>query len=111
MANTESARPRPEPASLPSRLRGRRMLVILAAAVIVAGLALNWSWLTAVGAAPVLLSLAPCALMCGLGLCMKGASGASCSTGGKTAATEPPAAAAAIFEPPAGLSLTEEKRR
>lgn len=81
------------PAALPSWLHGRRVLLILSAAAIVAGLALNWGWLTAVGVAPILLSLAPCALMCGLGLCMKGGFGKSCSTGNKTAAAEPPAAA------------------
>ena len=34
------------------------------------GLALNWSWLVAVGAAPIILAFAPCAAMCALGLCM-----------------------------------------
>lgn len=28
------------------------------------------SWLVAAGAAPIILSLAPCAVMCALGLCM-----------------------------------------
>ena len=42
-------------------------------------MAFNWSWLTAVGAAPIILSFAPCAAMCGLGLCMKGGAGGSCS--------------------------------
>jgi hypothetical protein len=42
-------------------------------------MALNWGWLTAIGLAPVLVSLAPCAVMCGLGLCMKGGSGKGCS--------------------------------
>ena len=31
---------------------------------------MNWGWLVAVGAAPLILSLAPCIAMCGLGLCM-----------------------------------------
>ena len=57
----------------------RRVLFAAAAGVIGAGMALKWSWLTAVGAAPVILSLAPCAAMCGLGLCMKGGAGSSCS--------------------------------
>ena len=39
------------------------------AAVLGSGLALDWSGLTTVGTAPVILSLAPCALMCTLGLC------------------------------------------
>lgn len=53
-----------------SLLRGRRALILLAVAVVGAGLALNWSWLVAAGVAPVLLALAPCAAMCALGLCM-----------------------------------------
>lgn len=51
-------------------LGGRRGLILLAVAVVGAGLALNWGWLVALGVAPVLLALAPCAAMCALGLCM-----------------------------------------
>jgi hypothetical protein len=47
-----------------------RGLTVSGIAVIAVGLALNWSWLVAVGAAPLVLSLAPCAAMCALGLCM-----------------------------------------
>tara|TARA_R110001599_G_scaffold222239_1_gene421223 strand:+ start:465 stop:635 length:171 start_codon:yes stop_codon:yes gene_type:complete len=43
------------------------------------GMALNWGWLAAVGAAPLILALAPCAVMCGLGLCMKGGAGKTCA--------------------------------
>lgn len=57
---------------------GRRGIVLLSFAVVAAGLTLNWGWLTAVGAAPLILALAPCAVMCGLGLCMKKGSN-SCS--------------------------------
>lgn len=53
-------------------LRDRRVLIGIAAAVIVGGAALNWGWLVAVGAAPLLLALAPCAAMCALGLCAMG---------------------------------------
>jgi YHS domain-containing protein len=51
-------------------LGGRRTLFVLAAVLIVGGLALNWGWLVAAGLAPILLALLPCAVMCGLGLCM-----------------------------------------
>jgi hypothetical protein len=44
------------------------------------GLALNWSWLVAIGVAPLLVALAPCAAMCALGLCMSRMGGKSCST-------------------------------
>jgi hypothetical protein len=47
-----------------------RGLTVAGIGVVVAGLALNWSWLVAVGAAPLILSFAPCAAMCALGLCM-----------------------------------------
>ncbi len=53
---------------------GRRGLILSAMALIGAGLALNWGWLSAIGAAPLILAVAPCAVMCGLGLCMKGSS-------------------------------------
>src|SRR3546814_2254480 len=36
----------------------------------ISALALNWSWLAAIGIAPIILSLLPCAGMCALGLCM-----------------------------------------
>ena len=49
---------------------GRRGLILLTVAALGAGLVLNWSWLVAVGVAPLLLALAPCAAMCALGLCM-----------------------------------------
>ena len=57
----------------------RKLLVVLALAVIGAGVVFNWSWLVAVGIAPILLALAPCAVMCALGLCMNKAGGKSCS--------------------------------
>lgn len=69
-------------------LKGRRALLLLAGALIAAGLALNWGWLTAVGVAPVILALAPCAAMCALGLCMRGG-GKSCHGGGAGTARRP----------------------
>jgi hypothetical protein len=47
-----------------------RGLTVAGIGVVAIGLALNWSWLVAVGAAPLVLSFAPCAAMCALGLCM-----------------------------------------
>ena len=49
---------------------GRRTLFVLAAVLIVGGIALNWGWLVAAGLAPILITLLPCAVMCALGLCM-----------------------------------------
>ncbi|MBX9910646.1 MAG: hypothetical protein K2Z25_18290 [Beijerinckiaceae bacterium] len=59
-----------QPASS-SWLGRRRTWLAVAAIAVVGGAALNWGWLVAVGAAPLLLALAPCAAMCALGLCMK----------------------------------------
>ena len=65
--------------SLVARL-GRNRLVLggIALALLAAGLAWQWSWLVAVGVAPLLLSAAPCAAMCALGLCMHRMSGRPC---------------------------------
>ena len=64
----------------------RRGLILVAIAVIGAGAALNWGWMTAVGAAPLLLAVAPGALMCALGLCAQG-SGNACDAKADPAAT------------------------
>ncbi len=52
----------------------KRLAIIAGLTVIVlGGLALGgWGWLVAAGLAPIILSLAPCAAMCGLGICMMG---------------------------------------
>ncbi|WP_201285475.1 hypothetical protein [Chelativorans xinjiangense] len=60
------------------QLRGRRGLIVAAIAVGIPALWIGWPWLVVAGIAPILLALAPCAIMCALGLCMRhGASGAS----------------------------------
>ena len=61
-------------------LRGRRGLIALTVAALLAGAALSWNWLVAAGIAPILLALAPCAAMCAFGLCMTKKDGKSCST-------------------------------
>ena len=72
-------------------LGGRRGLIALAAIALVAGLALNWSWLVAAGIAPLLLGVLPCVAMCALGLCMNRMAGKLCST--RSNAQEPAEAA------------------
>ncbi len=59
---------------------GRRGLIVLAIGIAAAGMAMNWGWLVAVGIAPILLFVLPCAAMCALGLCMNKAGGESCSS-------------------------------
>jgi hypothetical protein len=53
-----------------AKLTSRRGLMVLAIVLIVAALALNWSWLLAIGVAPILLSVLPCLVMCTVGVCM-----------------------------------------
>ena len=58
---------------VPTWLHGRRGLVFGAVAVVVGGAAFGWwPWLVAIGAAPILLAILPCAVMCALGFCMMG---------------------------------------
>jgi hypothetical protein len=47
------------------------LLGSIALALLAAGFAWQWSWLVAIGVAPLLLSAAPCLAMCALGLCMR----------------------------------------
>ena len=65
---TRSGKPSPF-SSFP--LGDRRTWLAVGAVALVGGAALNWSWLVALGVAPLLLAIAPCAAMCALGLCMK----------------------------------------
>lgn len=67
-------------------LSGRRGLIALATVAIVGGLALNWSWLVAIGVAPLLVAIAPCLVMCALGICMHKMNSNSSQTTGSTAA-------------------------
>ncbi len=57
--------------ALAGRLSRRWVWGAAAAAALIASLAWGWDWLKAVGIASLLVSLAPCALMCALGLCMR----------------------------------------
>ncbi len=55
--------------------RNRKVWAVGGLAVAGVGFALKWDWLTAVGAAPIILSVLPCVAMCAFGLCMRGGSG------------------------------------
>ena len=55
-----------------SWMRDRRVLAGSGLVVVGSGLALGWDWLTAIGIAPLIVSAAPCLLMCAFGLCMMG---------------------------------------
>ena len=49
------------------------------------GLSLNWGWFVANGLAPLILALAPCAVMCAVGACAMGG-GKKCADKGDVAA-------------------------
>jgi len=55
-------------------------LLSIAGVAIVAGLGFNWSWLVAIGVAPLVIGILPCAAMCALGLCMMNMAGKQTST-------------------------------
>jgi hypothetical protein len=67
------------------RLSRKRVVIASAALALISGLlAWQWSWLAAIGVAPLLVSAAPCVAMCALGLCMH----RMCSHSGSTAPKE-----------------------
>lgn len=55
-----------------SRLMGRTGIIL--GLIVIGGGALSfgggWGWLVAIGVAPIILSILPCVVMCGLGVCM-----------------------------------------
>ena len=76
-------------------LRNRWVLVAVAILALGAIVAMSWNWLVAAGLASILLSLVPCLVICGLGLCMQrfiGGSRPSQASGSVTG--EPPEGAA-----------------
>ena len=81
--------------TLLSWMRDRRVLAVAGLAVTGTGLGLGWDWLTAVGTAPLIVSAAPCLIMCALGFCMM--------RRGRQASSNPPAAGPA--EPPARAQM------
>ena len=84
-------------------LGNRWVLLALGAGVLVAGIGLNWSWLVAAGIAPILISVLPCLVMCGLGFCMMCRSSEKQSMASRDAADaaiSPPAPAVAKLDGP-----------
>jgi hypothetical protein len=71
-------------------LRGRNGVIALVVLAVVIGGALNWSWVVAIGIAPLLITVLPCAAMCALGLCMNRMGGRSCSTEASSVETPRP---------------------
>ena len=71
--------------SISTRLHDPRTWLLLAGAAATLGVALGSGWLTTGALLSLLVALAPCALMCALGLCMRHGSGKSFSREVKTA--------------------------
>ncbi|CAO1665854.1 MULTISPECIES: hypothetical protein [Salinicola] len=61
---------RQEKAGLKGLVTGPRRWMLLGAVAVAGGLAMGWDQLVLLGLAPLLVSLLPCLVMCGLGLCM-----------------------------------------
>ena len=59
-----------KPSILNRLVRHRLLLGGVAVILLAGGFAWQWSWLVAIGVAPLLISTAPCLAMCALGLCM-----------------------------------------
>ena len=91
-------------------LTNRRVLLTLGGGVLIAGMALNWSWLAAAGIAPIILSLAPCAIMCGLGLCGMKMMGGSCDKQSTLAADAKQAAQPTVPSPALGANTMSSDR-
>jgi hypothetical protein len=72
-------------------LGGRTGLLVFGGGAAALGLAFSWSWLVAIGLAPLLIALLPCAAMCALALCANRAGGKSCSSKQPQAEILPPA--------------------
>lgn len=70
-------------------ISGKRGMILAAVVIAGVGVFLNWSWLVAVGVAPLLLTALPCVAMCALGLCMNKMGGKSCSSSDQNSGKTP----------------------
>lgn len=79
MVNQPQERPLSRDLWLLSRhwLSQRRVQLLLGALLLGLGGWFNWDWLVAAGLAPLILAIAPCAVMCLLGMCMHKGHGSS----------------------------------
>jgi NADH:ubiquinone oxidoreductase subunit K len=88
MQTTASLLETTRPLSIARLVRSRLLIGAVALGVIAVAAAWQWSWLVAIGVAPLLLTVAPCAAMCGLGLCMRRMAGRSCAANSQTPARQ-----------------------
>ncbi len=69
----------------------RRVLAVAGLVLAGSGLALGWSWLTAIGVAPLIVSVAPCLVMCAVGACVMCRSNPGATTPSASPIDPPPA--------------------
>jgi len=86
-ANTAAAQECCAPAAKSGWLNSRNLLLGVTVAGGAGALTLGWDWLVAAGLASIIIAVAPCLVMCALGLCMNRQSKTE-----QTAARTPPAA-------------------
>jgi hypothetical protein len=92
---------------------GWRGPLLFGVIVILAGLGLNWSRLVAAGIAPILLSVLPCLVMCGIGTCIVCMSGNKQTAPPRDAAGTAPSNAPGATgrgNPPAGVAAAAAAR-
>lgn len=84
---------------------GNRWGLVLGSVAVIAGLSFGgWGWLVVAGLAPVILSILPCLVMCGLGVCVMCRSGKTQSTSSLDAADSAAPGVARMERPIAGGS-------
>ena len=83
------------PAAKGGWLNPRNLLIGVALAGGAGALVFGWDWLVAAGFASIIIAMAPCLVMCALGLCMNRQSRSNPTAAGTTPATPGPDAPAA----------------
>ena len=97
--NTASAQECCAPAAKSGWLNPRNLLIGVAVAGGGGALVLGWDWLVAAGMASIIIAVAPCLVMCALGLCMNRQSKSDPSAAGTPPTTPGPGAQAIKMEP------------
>lgn len=98
-ANTAAAQECCAPAAKSGWLSRRNLLIGVALAGGAGALVLGWDWLVAAGVASIIIVMAPCLVMCALGLCMNRQSKSDQTAAGTPAATPGPGVQAVKAEP------------
>ncbi len=80
----------------------RQGVIVIGLAAGALALGFSWNWLVAIGAASLILSFAPCAVMCALGICMMGRGKSSGTTQDASEVTGQPNIADLIEVVPSG---------